>query len=381
MLFLPFEPYFCFRKYFMKFMKRKTQLSIFLIVLLMGRINAWASEQDDTKILYSVADWQITHFSSVKHHSLDWTNGAFYKGLLAWADCTNEQRYYQFLLDIGNKNQWSLLKRTYHADDICVGQMYIGMYKKYKQPEMLRALRERADTIVEHPSQAKLYYGAPNWSQRWSWCDALFMAPPVFAELYNIQNDEKYLRFMDKEFRECTDSLYDQDDNLFFRDRRYIMQRGEKGEKVFWGRGNGWVFAGLTFLLETLPRQHDTYNYYLKIYRDLAASVVKYQGKTGSWSASLLNEDAFPGPENSCSGFFVYGLAWGVNRGILTDKLYKDAAVKGWNTLKSFVDTDGKLGYVQPVSAAPGKVKDTSTEVYGVGAFLLAGVEMLKMKK
>ena len=88
----------------------------------------------------------------------------------------------------------------------------------------------------------------------------------------------------------------------------------------------------------------------------------------------------YPSPENSASGFFVYGLGWGVNQGILKDRKYKKAARKGWKALKSYVHEDGMLGYVQPVSAAPEQVTQNMTEVYGVGAFLMAGIEMLKMK-
>ena len=73
-------------------------------------------------------------------------------------------------------------------------------------------------------------------------------------------------------------------------------------------------------------------------------------------------------------------MGWGVNQGILKDRKYKKAARKGWKALKSYVHEDGMLGYVQPVSAAPEQVTQNMTEVYGVGAFLMAGIEMLKMK-
>ena len=43
------------------------------------------------------------------------------------------------------------------------------------------------------------------------------------------------------------------------------------------------------------------------------------------------------------------------------------------------VEPDGKLGYVQPIGADPRKVTREMTEVYGVGAFLLAGCQIYKM--
>lgn len=133
-------------------------------------------------------------------------------------------------------------------------------------------------------------------------------------------------------------------------------------------------------LLQTLPKDHPTYDYYLNIYKEMASAIVQCQDKNGSWHASMLDPDSYPSPENSASGFFVYGLGWGVNQGILKDRKYKKAARKGWKALKSYVHEDGMLGYVQPVSAAPEQVTQNMTEVYGVGAFLMAGIEMLKMK-
>ena len=39
----------------------------------------------------------------------------------------------------------------------------------------------------------------------------------------------------------------------------------------------------------------------------------------------MLDHETYPMPENSASGFFTYGLAWGVNRGLLTAPVYKRA--------------------------------------------------------
>lgn len=43
------------------------------------------------------------------------------------------------------------------------------------------------------------------------------------------------------------------------------------------------------------------------------------------------------------------------------------------------VHSDGKLGYIQPVGAAPKAAGFDATDVYGVGAFLLAGSELYKL--
>ena len=68
-----------------------------------------------------------------------------------------------------------------------------------------------------------------------------------------------------------------------------------------------------------------------------------------------------------------------MNNGILQGAKYKKAMKKAWEGLIEAVHPDGKLGFVQPVGASPKPANYDSTEVYGVGALLLAGTEILKI--
>jgi len=70
-------------------------------------------------------------------------------------------------------------------------------------------------------------------------------------------------------------------------------------------------------------------------------------------------------------------LAYGVNAGLLDKEKYLTLVNKAWQALVSAVYADGKLGWVQPVGQDPKVVTSDMTEVYGVGAFLLAGTEMM----
>ena len=84
-------------------------------------------------------------------------------------------------------------------------------------------------------------------------------------------------------------------------------------------------------------------------------------------------------PENSCSAFMCFGIAWGIRNGYLPQRTYKPVLEKGWQSLVKAVHSDGKLGYIQPVGAAPKAAGFDATDVYGVGAFLLAGSELYKL--
>jgi rhamnogalacturonyl hydrolase YesR len=110
----------------------------------------------------------------------------------------------------------------------------------------------------------------------------------------------------------------------------------------------------------------------------MAAKLLTLQGSRGYWPVSLLvPQDT---PETSGTGFFVYGLAWGINHGLLPAAEYRPALERGWQALTAAVAPDGKLGWVQRVGAAPDQVSQEDTQLYGVGAFLLAASEISRCK-
>ena len=111
----------------------------------------------------------------------------------------------------------------------------------------------------------------------------------------------------------------------------------------------------------------------------MAKKLVQIQTSEGHWAMSLLGQQFYPTPETSGSSFYVYGLAWGINNGILDKASYLPSVQKGWNAVVGHVTEDGMLGYVQPIGAAPGKAWANKTEVYGTGAFLSAGSEVFKL--
>lgn len=336
-------------------------------------------KNDIIEVCNAVANWQIKHQSEIKHHPLDWTNGALYRGMVEWGKVSGNEACYEFVRQIGEKFNWNMWDRVYHADDICVGQAFIEMYRKLGDKRMMQPVMERAFYVANHPSKAPLLKtDAVGTSERWSWADALFMAPPIYAALYTMTGDEVYLNYMNSEYKECVDSLFDEEYSLFYRDNKRIPLREKNGAKQFWGRGNGWVFAGLPLIIDNLPVDCESRNYYIRLFIKMAEAVRKTQCEDGAWRASLLDPDSYEMPENSCSAFMCYGIAWGIRNGYLANRTYKKVLSRAWKSLVNAVHTDGKLGYIQPVGAAPKAAGYDATDVYGVGAFLLAGSEIYK---
>lgn len=365
---------------------RQLTATAFLFISMAIMAQVPFSKKEVKEKMKQVADWQISNPNTAhEHHDLDWTNGALYVGMVDWAKLAeeeyNDSTYYQWLYKIGRRNCWQPHQRLYHADDITVSQSFIDLYRKYKKEEILAPTLARTEWIVNHPSNGtfKLEYGDNKTLERWTWCDALFMAPPVYAKLYRETNNRKYLQFMDNEYRATYEYLFDKEENLFYRDWHYFGKKEANGKKVFWGRGNAWVLAGLAEVLQELPKGLMERAYYEELFIRLCTRIAGLQNEDGYWHASLLDPASYPSPETSSTGFFVYALAYGVNAGLLNEDDFMPVIIKGWKALPDAVDASGKLGWVQPIGADPRKVTRDMTEVYGVGAFLAAGCQIYKM--
>ncbi len=333
-------------------------------------------------IMKKTADWQWKDLADNgwKTPKTDWTNGALYTGMMAWANLANDNTYYNKLIEVGNENHWGLGPERFFADDYCVGQTYSQLYQLYKNPKYIAKFKDRADTIVTMPHTESLLWVNEIFNREWAWCDALYMGPPALGYLTQATGDPKYLDTASKLWWKSSEYLYDNKEHLFFRDSRYFDQKEKNGAKVFWGRGNGWVMGGLVRILEVMPQNHPDRKKFEKQFREMAKRIASLQQPDGSWHASLLDPASFPAKETSGTGFFAYALAWGINNGLLNYNDYKEAVKNSWTSLVTSVHPNGKLGYVQAQGRDPQEVTYDDTDVYGVGAFLLAGSEIYKME-
>jgi rhamnogalacturonyl hydrolase YesR len=366
-------------------MNSVTLCKIVPVVFLGLTLVASASTNDAASVLstlHAVADWQLAHPS--RHRLTDWTQGAGFVGFMALSTLPGGKKYEDAMIKVGAETHWKLGPRCRNnADDDCIGQMYLDLYARAENPDMIAETRQVMDEFCasRNPEGGKKL--SANSKLQWTWCDALFMAPPVFAKLYAITGDVKYYDTLMSEYKRATDLLYDPGEHLFFRDQTYFNKREANGRKVFWGRGNGWVFGGLANILSSLPKDAPgrSYFYFAALFQEMAAKVITLQQPDGLWRASLLDPASYPLKETSGSGFFCFGLAWGINNGLLDRVATLPAVDKAWDGLVACVNPEGKLTHVQPVGANPKKFDPQATEIYGVGAFLLAGTEVYRLRQ
>jgi len=342
-----------------------------------------AAEKTESKgvleIMERVADWQLANPS--KHPLTHWPQAALYTGFMALDKTSTSPRFREAMVRMGETNQWKLGGRVYDADDHCVGQTYVELWNRFHDDKMLAPMRTRFDEILAKPAPVPtLDFTKPRARDRWSWCDSLFMGPPAWIRLWAATSDKRHLDFAVTNWWITSDYLYDTKEQLYFRDSTYFEKREANGAKIFWSRGNGWVMGGLVRMLQYLPKDHPDRTRFEQQFKDMAAKILTCQQTDGLWRASLLDPASYPLKEASGSGFFTYAFAWGINEGLLERKTFEPAVSKAWNALIGCVTPEGKLTHVQPIGADPKKFAEDTTEAYGVGAFLLAGSEVWRLR-
>lgn len=333
-------------------------------------------------VLQRSADWQLANPLPIP--TTDWQIAPLYDGLLRLGFATGDAHDVAAVLRFGNQSGWSPGWDPYLADDWAVGHAWLDLYLlDPTHAERLDTLRKRLATVLAHPVTEVLdrryqpKTAGVKVTDRWTWCDALYMEPPTLVRLYRATGDKKYLDFLDREYRQTYDQLYDRDAKLFYRDGTYIGRKSPNGKKIFWSRGNAWVYAGLALLLEQLPKDHPTRPFYEQLFREMTTAAVAAQQADGLWRPNLADPGQVAIGETSGSGLFVFGLAWGIDHGLLDRMQYWSAVERGWHGLTTRIKPDGYVGYVQQVGAAPESVDADSRQLYGTGAVLLAGSEIL----
>ncbi len=328
--------------------------------------------RDVDAAMKKVAAWQIS-YAQAKFNQ-QWTYAPLYEGLLVESHAAKDPASEAAVVKNAEGFKWDLLDDRFpHADDEAIGRTYLALYQEKPDPVKMAATKAIMDRLVARQDDPKKLL--------WWWCDALYMAPPVMARLSKITGDRKYLDTMDKEWWETYDVLYNKHEDLYFRDETFLQKTEKNGKPLFWSRGNGWVLAGLAQVLELMPKDYPTRPKYEAEFKAMAAKIASLQPADGMWRTGLLDPESYSAGEVSGTAFYTYAMAWGVNNGLLDAKVYKPVVARGWAGMVSHIYASGRLGAIQPIGAAPDSFTASSSYVYGVGGFLLAGSEIDKMKK
>lgn len=358
-------------------MKRILLIGVFSIALLHLFSQHLPSKTDIISKMKLVNDYWISQNSTPGNNQ--WARAAYFTGLMDFYKIYPKDSYLQYANRWATNNNWSLNggSNTRNADNQTCGQIYIDLYNlaEVKQTTKISAIKTSVDNMVNSIK-----------ADDWWWIDALYMAMPVFTRMGVLYNDGSYYDKMYEIYTntKVTRGLYNTTENLWYRDENFDPPFYTKnGQDSYWARGNGWVIAAHVRILQLLPENNKNRAEYIETFQKMAAALKDRQREDGFWNVSLDDPNEYAGPETSGTSFFTYSMAWGINNGLLDSVTYFPVVAKAWNALTTTaVQTSGFLAFVQGVGSAPSSsqpVTVNSTADFGVGAFLLAGTEIVKL--
>jgi len=172
-----------------------------------------------------------------------------------------------------------------------------------------------------------------SWQTRY-WVDDMFMISAIQVQAFRATGNRKYI---DRAAHEMVSYLnkIQQPNGLFFH---------AETAPFFWGRGNGWMAAGMTELLSELPDDNTDKTRILSDYVKMMRTLKSYQNKKGLWNQ--LVDDPASWSETSSTGMFTYAMVVGVKKGWLNADEFKPVIRKAWIGLVGYIILTGDVAEV-----------------------------------
>jgi len=215
-----------------------------------------------------------------------------------------------------------------HVDYSVFGTVPLEAYIETRDKKYLDSGQGFADRQWENPRPDGLT------QETRFWIDDMFMITVLQVQAYRATGDAKYIDRAALEMTAYLDKLQ-QPNGLFYH---------AADVPFFWGRGDGWVAAGMAELLRSLPPKHPRRAAILAGYRRMMESLLRYQGSDGMWKQLIDHPESWP--ESSSTGMFTFAMITGVKNGWLKESPYAFAARKAWLALAGYIDANGDIGNV-----------------------------------
>jgi len=263
-----------------------------------------------------------------------------------------------------------------------MGASLIELYQTDKNPAYKAYIDRAANHIMN--VQMRLDDGTLSRSfpeNNTVWADDLYMSVPFLVRMGRLTGDSKYFDEAVKQVVQFNNLLYNENKGLMT--HCYYGDIGTTGGS-FWGRCNGWMMVAMADLLKLLPENHPQRDTVIVLLTRNIKALAQYQAQNGLWHQLLDKRDSYQ--ETSCSAMFTYSIALAINEGWIDDR-YKSIALAGWEGIETQITKDGgiedicvgtgignnlKFYYERPVAF---------NDIHGIGAVILAGIEVSKLLK
>jgi rhamnogalacturonyl hydrolase YesR len=289
----------------------------------------WPSGRSPQEVGKRLADHFVTsphQYSPTIHYSEVCT----WYGALTFAQLTHDTDLTQKLIKkfdpiMPGGAEESHIPQRHHVDDNIFGAIPLEIGLETHDKKYLSYGQEWADKQWNNPTPDGLS------DETRFWIDDMYMLTILQLEAYRATGDKKYLDRDAAEMVAYLDKLQ-QPNGLFYH---------AADVPYFWGRGDGWVAAGMAEMLRDLPADHPLRPRIMKGYKVMMASLLQYQGTDGMWRQLIDRSDAWP--ETSSTAMFSFAMITGVKNGWLDSYTYGPAARKAWIAVAGYIDQNNDI--------------------------------------
>jgi len=266
-----------------------------------GFFDSWPAGISPQEVGNRVAE----HFVTSAHQygaTIHYSEAATWYGALTFAQLTHDDALRTELIKkfeplMPGGAEASRIPVRHHVDDSIFGIVPLEIGLQTKDARYLEDGKAWADRQWENPQPDGLS------AETRYWIDDMYMLTILQLEAYRATHDPKYLERDTQEMVSYLGKLQ-QRNGLFYH---------APDVPFFWGRGDGWVAAGMAETLRDLPLDHPQRPIILNSYQKMMAALLRYQGKDGMWRQLIDQDDAWP--ESSSSAMFTFAMITGVENG------------------------------------------------------------------
>ncbi|MGQ1947928.1 glycoside hydrolase family 88/105 protein [Geofilum sp. OHC36d9] len=339
----------------------------------------------------------------------EYTHGLMMNAYLALYHETNNEAYLDYVkkfadMFVNEDGSIKTYKQTdYNIDRVNPGKFLIELYQITGEERLLKAINLLRDQMRQHPRieaggfwHKKIY---PNQM----WLDGLYMGSPFLAQYGSVFGEYDVFADVALQFRLVNTNMYDPKTGLFYHgwDASHQQQWADPETGLspnFWGRSMGWLAMASVDALSWFPEAHPDKAFMIEMINRIAEGMVRNQDdETGLWW-QVLDQPGREGNyrEATVSSMMVYFLLKGVRLGYLDTKYLENAKKAYAGIMTHLIKTgeDGSLNLTECCAVAGlggNPYRDGSYEYYvnerkrdndpkGVGPFILAAIEMSKLK-
>ncbi len=354
--------------------------------------------------------WNIEKIMQGLKSTWNYIDGCMIKAILEMYSITKDEKYFKFadaFIDCKVNEDGTIEGydvNELNIDNVNAGKTLFELYDLTGKEKYRKAIDLVYSQVAQMPRTKEGNFWHKNIYPNQVWLDGLYMCQPFYMEYETRFHDKKNYEDIFNQFFNVQKNMKDEKTGLYYHayDASREMFWCDKVTGLsqnFWLRALGWFSMAL---LDTLDKADasvgEPYEKLKQIFVELMDSMLKYQDESGMWY-QVVNFGGMDKNylETSGSSIMAYALLKGVRLGFLPESYRKYGEKAFHGICDKYLSTDEAgnlhLDGICLVAGLGGAARRPGTYDYymsepvvkddakGVGPFLLAYTEMLRLQK